>query len=65
MVSVENMNSIERNLGVNATMEEIQKEMFEGDNIVTTKTDHGLSRLKKNNDKSNEDKTNEDNSNEN
>jgi hypothetical protein len=26
-------------------MEDIRKEMFEGDNIVTTQTDHGLSQV--------------------
>ena len=41
----ENMNTTEKNLGVNATMEDIQKELFEGDNIVTTQTDHGLTEL--------------------
>ena len=35
LVSIKNMNSQEKNLGVNATMEEIRKEMFEGDNILT------------------------------
>ena len=43
LVSIENMNTTEKNLGVNATMEDIQKELFQGDNIVTTQTDHGLS----------------------
>lgn len=43
LVSVENMNSLEKNLGVNATMEDIQKELFEGDDVVMNKhTDHGL-----------------------
>ena len=45
LVSIENMNTTEKNLGVNATMEDIQKELFEGDNIVTTQTDHGLTEL--------------------
>jgi hypothetical protein len=35
LVSIKNMNSQEKNLGVNATMDEIRKEMFEGDNILT------------------------------
>lgn len=48
LVSIENMNTTEKNLGVNATMEDIRKEMFEGENIVTTQTDHGLSLLTKN-----------------
>ena len=45
LVSIQNMNTQEKNLGVNATLEEIQKELFEGDNIVIGKTDHGLSDL--------------------
>ena len=45
LISIENMNTTEKNLGVNASMEEIRKEMFEGDNIVTTMTDHGLSEV--------------------
>lgn len=45
LVSIENMNTTEKNLGVNATMEDIQKELFQGDNIVTTQTDHGLSEV--------------------
>jgi hypothetical protein len=46
LVSIENMNTTEKNLGVNATAEDIKKELFEGDNIVTTNTDHGLGNLK-------------------
>jgi len=34
LVSIQNMNSQEKNLGVNATMEEIRKEMFEGENVI-------------------------------
>ena len=45
LVSIENMNTTEKNLGVNATMEDIHKELFEGDNIVTTQTDHGMTEL--------------------
>jgi len=45
LVGIENTNSHEKNLGVNASMEDIQKELFQGDNIVTTETDHGLSKL--------------------
>ncbi len=45
LVGIENMNTTEKNLGVNASMEDIRKEMFEGDNIVTTQTDHGLSQV--------------------
>ena len=47
LVSIQNMNTQEKNLGVNATLEEIQKELFEGDNIVIGKTDHGLTELLK------------------
>lgn len=49
LVSVENMNTHEKNLGVNATMEDIQKELFEGDDVVMNKhTDHGLGDILKN-----------------
>lgn len=49
LVSIENMNTLEKNLGVNATMEDIKKEMFEGDNIVMDKnTDHGLNAVLEN-----------------
>ena len=41
-----NNNSIETTLGDNATVSDIRRELFEGDNIVTDKnTDHGLSEL--------------------
>ena len=40
LVSIENMNTQEKHLGVNATLEDIRKELFEGDNIVMGKTDH-------------------------
>jgi hypothetical protein len=42
LVSIQNMNTQEKNLGINATLEEIQKELFEGDNIVIGKSDHGV-----------------------
>lgn len=43
LVSVENMNTLEKNLGVNATIEDIQKQMFDGDDIVMDKnSDHGF-----------------------
>ena len=45
LVSIKNMNSQEKNLGVNATLEEIEKELFEGDTIITGKTDHGVNDL--------------------
>ena len=47
LIGIENSNSTEKNLGVNATLDEIKSELFEGDNIVTKETDHGLSELKK------------------
>jgi hypothetical protein len=34
LVSIQNMNTQEKNLGVNATLEEIQKELFEGDDVI-------------------------------
>lgn len=40
--------SVEKKLGVNASIENIKKELFEGDDIVTSLGDHGLSRLNKN-----------------
>jgi len=40
LVSIENMNSQEKHLGVNATLEDIRKELFEGYNIVVGPTDH-------------------------
>lgn len=48
LVGTDEGNSLEKKLGVNASMDEIKKELFEGDNIVTSKTDHGLSELTKN-----------------
>lgn len=44
LVSVANMNTQESAMGENATLEDVKNELFEGDNIVTSKnTDHGLS----------------------
>ena len=40
LVSIQNMNTQEKNLGVNATLEDIRKELFEGDDIVVGRTDH-------------------------
>ena len=40
--------TIEKKLGVNASMDDIKKELFEGDNIITGETDHGLGELTKN-----------------
>ena len=48
LVGTDEGNSLEKKLGVNASMDEIKKELFEGDNIVTGKTDHGISELTKN-----------------
>ncbi len=47
LIGIENTNTAEKNLGVNATFDEIKNELFEGDNIVTKETDHGLSKLTK------------------
>lgn len=59
LVSIESaMSSVEKSAGVNATMDDIKRELFEGENIVTGQTDHGLSeimdRLKTNDDETNE-----------
>jgi len=44
LISVQNTNTVEKALGVNATLEDIKKELFEGDNILNREeTDHGLS----------------------
>lgn len=48
LVGTDEGNTLEKKLGVNASMDEIKKELFEGDNIVTGETDHGLSDLTKN-----------------
>lgn len=40
LVSIENMNTQEKNLGVNASLEDIRNELFEGDNIVVGNTNH-------------------------
>jgi hypothetical protein len=40
LVSIQNMNTQEKNLGVNASLEDIRKELFEGDDIVVGKSDH-------------------------
>ena len=46
LISVANMNTQEESMGKNATLEDVKKELFEGDNIVIDKnTDHGLSNL--------------------
>lgn len=48
LVGTNEGSTLEKKLGVNASMDEIKKELFEGDNIVTGETDHGLSELTKN-----------------
>tara|TARA_Y100000389_G_C17469100_1_gene528643 strand:- start:7031 stop:7894 length:864 start_codon:yes stop_codon:yes gene_type:complete len=46
LIGLENTTStVEKKLGINATLEDIKKELFEGDDTVTTLTDHGLSNL--------------------
>jgi len=40
LVTIKNMNTQEKNLGINASLEDIRKELFEGDDIVVGKTDH-------------------------
>jgi hypothetical protein len=47
LVGTNDANTIEKKLGVNATIDDIKRELFEGDNIVTTQTDHGLSDVQK------------------
>jgi hypothetical protein len=37
LVSIKNMNTQEKNLGVNASLEDIRKELFEGEDVITTK----------------------------
>lgn len=48
LVGTDEGSTLEKKLGVNASIDEIKKELFEGDNIVTGETDHGLSKLTKN-----------------
>jgi hypothetical protein len=44
LISIQNANTVEKALGVNATLDEIKKELFEGDTIASKdETDHGLS----------------------
>ena len=46
LVSVANMNTQESAMGENATLDDVKKELFEGENIVTEKnTDHGLTQV--------------------
>jgi hypothetical protein len=49
LISIQNANTLEKTLGVNATLEEIKRELFEGDTIASKdETDHGLSDALKN-----------------
>lgn len=48
LVSIENMNTQEKTLGVNASLDEIKKELFEGDVVDEKNTDYGLSEVLKN-----------------
>ena len=49
LVSVANMNTQEDAMGENATLEDVRRELFEGENIVTDQnTDKGLSQLTEN-----------------
>ena len=70
LVSVQNTNTQEMALGLNdgdndngsteVSTADIRKELFEGDNIVTGKTDHGLSEVvNKNNNDDNDDESKE------
>jgi hypothetical protein len=36
LVSIKNMNTQEKNLGVNASLEDIRKELFEGEDVLTS-----------------------------
>ena len=53
LINIKDANTIEKSLLENdkeVTQEDIKKELFEGDNIVTSlNTDRGLSSLQKNN----------------
>ena len=54
LVSVANMNTQESAMGENATLEDVKKELFEGENIVTDKkTDHGLTQIQGDSDSTN------------
>jgi hypothetical protein len=46
LVSVKDMNTTESRLDKTATLEDIRRELFEGDNIVIEKnSDHGLAKI--------------------
>ena len=54
LVSVANMNTQESAMGENATLDDVKKELFEGENIVTDKnTDHGLTQVEGGSDSTN------------
>ena len=54
LVSVANMNTQESAMGENATLDDVKKELFEGENIVTDKkTDHGLTQIQGDSDSTN------------
>lgn len=54
LVSVANMNTQESAMGENATLDDVKKELFEGENIVTDKnTDHGLTQVESGSDSTN------------
>ena len=53
-ISIENMNTQEKTLGVNATIEDIKKELFEGDVVDEKNTDYGLGEILKNKEKNKE-----------
>lgn len=54
LISIENMNTQEKALGVNATIEDIKKELFEGDIVDEKNTDYGLGEILKKNKKNKE-----------
>ena len=52
LISIENMNTQERLLGVNATIDEIKKELFEGGGDIPRNSDYGLKTIMENNEQS-------------
>lgn len=54
LISIENMNTQEKALGVNATIEDIKKELFEGDVVDEKNTDYGLGEILKKREKNKE-----------
>jgi hypothetical protein len=45
LVSIKNMNTQEKNLGVNASLEDIRKELFEGDDVILTRKEKKIEEL--------------------